>query len=254
MTRWVYVRRSAVLILSVFMWSCGEDVPYQADSDPHAGVRRAHGLPVQGIDVSRYQGDVDWEQVRRSGIRFAYIKASEGADRPDPRFPDNWRRAAAAGIPRGAYHFMFWCREAEDQAALFARTVPHDGSQLPPVLDVEWNNASVSCPGEVSAQDALDKIQFMLAAMEQHTGKRPLIYTDITFHREVLEGELTGYEFWLRSVAAEPDRRFRDRAWSFWQYSATGRVPGIRGDVDRNAFYGSEDEWTAWLKRHKVGS
>ena len=75
--------------------------------------------------------------------------------------------------------------------------------------------------------------------MEYHTGKRPVIYTDINFHRDVLEGEFNGYEFWLRSVAAEPHERFGNRPWTFWQYTATGRVPGIRGDVDRNAFHGS---------------
>ena len=89
----------------------------------------------------------------------------------------------------------------------------------------------------------------MLAAMEAHTGKRPIIYTDINFHRDVLEGELKGYEFWLRSVAAEPHKRFKDRHWHFWQYTATGRVPGIKGHVDRNVFRGSEKDWRSWLER-----
>jgi lysozyme len=83
--------------------------------------------------------------------------------------------------------------------------------------------------------------------MELHTGQRPIIYTDVAFHRDVLEGKLAGYEFWLRSVAAEPEARFRGRHWTFWQYSATGRVPGIEGDVDRNVFNGSEREWKRWL-------
>ena len=83
--------------------------------------------------------------------------------------------------------------------------------------------------------------------MEQHTGKRPIIYTDINFHHDVLEGEFNDYEFWLRSVAAEPHERYSNRAWTFWQYTATGRVPGIKGDVDRNAFHGSEREWKRWL-------
>jgi lysozyme len=88
----------------------------------------------------------------------------------------------------------------------------------------------------------------MLSLMEQHTGKRPVIYTDITFHRDVMEGELAGYDFWLRSVAAEPEARYRGRPWTFWQYTATGRVPGIEGDVDRNAFHGSEKEWKRWVR------
>ena len=247
-------KKVAAVICALVLCSCAKEVAYQSDVNPHPGVRRAHGLPIQGIDVSRYQGAIDWEQVHRSGVRFAYIKATEGADRPDSNFLENWRRAAAAGLPRGAYHFMYWCRAAEEQAALFAQTVPHDRSQMPPVLDLEWNNTSTTCPEEARPERALAKIERMLGAMERHTGKKPIIYTDIAFHREVLEGKLTDYEFWLRSVAAEPDRRFRNRAWIFWQYSATGRVPGVGGDVDRNAFRGSVTEWSAWLKQRGVES
>ena len=87
----------------------------------------------------------------------------------------------------------------------------------------------------------------MLREMEAHTGKRPIIYTDITFHRDVLEGELHDYPHWVRSVAAEPHERYRNRQWTLWQYTTTGRVPGIGGDVDRNAFYGSAADWAKFL-------
>ena len=83
-----------------------------------------------------------------------------------------------------------------------------DPSQLP-VLDLEWNSASPTCPKRVPREQALEEISVMLSMMEQHTGKRPVIYTDITFHRDVLQGELKGYDFWLRSVAAELRRAFR---------------------------------------------
>ena len=83
----------------------------------------------------------------------------------------------------------------------------------------------------------------LLDEMEAHTGKRPIIYTDITFHADVLEGAFTDYPMWVRSVAAEPHERYADRWWTFWQYTTTGRVPGIVGDVDRNVFYGTESHW-----------
>lgn len=219
------------------------------DSDPHPGVARAHRMPVQGIDVARYQGRIDWPAVRRAGIRFAYIKTTEGGDHVDSAFYDNWEGAAAAGLPRGAYHFMYWCRTAAEQAIWFTQAVPQDAAALPPVLDLEWNGQSKTCPGKLPRDEALAKIRVLLDAMRAHTGKRPIIYTDITFHRDVLEGEFRDYEFWLRSVAAEPHERFVDRPWLIWQYTATGRVPGVRGDVDRNAFNGSERDWELWLKR-----
>jgi len=234
---------------------CSKGVPnkmLQADSDPHPGVARAHAMPVQGIDISKYQGDIDWARVRNDGIRFAYLKVSEGGDHVDDRFYDNWSKSAGAGIPRGAYHFMYWCRTASEQAVWFTQAVPQDATQLPPVLDVEWNNASATCPKHIPRDDAIAKIKKMLEIMEYHTGKRPIIYTDINFHRDVLEGQFPGYEFWLRSVAAEPDERYSDRSWKFWQYTATGRVPGIKGSVDRNAFNGTEREWQRWLKSQGV--
>ena len=240
--------KHAVLLLGLLLCSCAAKTDFQGDADPHPGVRRAHGLPVQGIDVSKYQGNIDWDAVREGGIRFAYLKVSEGGDHVDSRFYDYWEGAAAAGLPRGAYHFMYWCRTASEQAVWFTQAVPLDRSQLPPVLDLEWNNDSVTCPTRIPRAEALAKIRKMLEIMELHTGKKPLIYTDINFHRDVLDGELSNYAFWLRSVAAEPQERFRNRPWLFWQYTATGRVPGIDGDVDRNAFRGSEREWKLWLR------
>jgi lysozyme len=248
----LHLRTAAALALSLVVGSCGGKIAYLGDADPHAGVRRAHGLPVQGIDVSKYQGDIDWDRVRESGIRFAYLKVSEGGDHVDERFYNYWEDAAAAGLPRGAYHFIYWCRLATEQGIWFSQAVPQDKDQLPPVLDLEWNHHSPTCPNGTSPEDALEKAKVLLRVMEYHTGKKPIIYTDINFHRDVLEGELTGYEFWLRSVAAEPKERFRSRPWTFWQYTATGRVPGIRGDVDRNAFVGSERDWERWLEARGV--
>ena len=250
MTRFFRANTVAILLLTLLVGSCGTKpakVGFQGDADPHAGVRRAHGLPVQGIDVAKYQGDIEWPRVKHAGIRFAYLKVSEGGDHIDSRFYENWEGAANAGIPRGAYHFMYWCRTASEQAVWFSQAVPQDPNQLPPVLDLEWNNSSASCKKKVAPEEAREMIAVLLRSMEYHTGKRPVIYTDINFHRDVLEGYLKGYEFWLRSTAAEPRERFKNRPWTFWQYTATGRVAGIHGDVDRNAFVGSEGDWKRWL-------
>ena len=168
-------------------------------------------MPIQGIDVSYWQGDIDWDAARDAGVRFTFIKATEGGDHLDPKFLENWYAAKRAGIARGAYHFIYWCRPANEQALWFMLNVPPDSDALPPVLDLEWNSASKTCPGKVSRELALQKIKIMLDAMQAHTGKRPIIYTDPKFHREVLEGEFTEYHFWLRSVAAEPDAVYRER-------------------------------------------
>lgn len=224
-----------------------------SDKKPNSGVAAAREMPIQGIDVSYWQGDVDWQEVDDAGVRFAYIKATEGGDRLDPKFHDNWNGARKAGIARGAYHVMYWCGPAREQASWFTMNVPNDGDTLPPVLDVEWNGYSKTCPNHIARKAAIAKIKVMLEAMEAHTGKRPIIYTDPKFHQDVLEGEFTNYQFWLRSVAAKPEARYGTRDWAFWQFTTTGRVPGVAGAVDRNSFNGTPADWKRVLKRLQAG-
>ena len=222
--------------------------PKKGDASPHAGVSDARRRSIQGIDVSRWQGDIDWAKVKDAGTRFAFIKATEGGDHLDPNFRKNWEGARKAGVPRSAYHFVYWCRPAHEQAIWFKKNVPQDPDALPPVLDVEWNGESVNCPRKVPRQQALAMIDVLLREMEAHTGKRPINYTDITFHQEILEGEFNDYPYWIRSTAAEPHHRYNDRRWTFWQFTTTGRVPGVSGDIDRNAFYGTENQWRMFVQ------
>src|SRR5271163_5135325 len=97
----------------------------------------AKDYPIHGIDVSKFQGDIDWNAVANSGVKFAWIKATEGGDRLDQRFQANWTGAKAAGVPHGAYHFVYWCRPPMEEMAFFEQNAPVEGDALPPVLDVE---------------------------------------------------------------------------------------------------------------------
>ena len=220
--------------------------PIHGDNRPHPGVAKARALPIQGMDVARYQGRIDYRKVYASGVHFVYMKSTEGDDYVDPNFRDNWRAARASGMAHGAYHFMTWCSTAADQARWFKQNVPADADALPPVLDLEWNHGS-SCKNKFSRADVLEKIRVMLKAMEEHTGKLPIIYTDMTFHRDILEGEHFDNAFWLRSTAAEPPERYSNRRWMMWQWTQTGVLNGVVGEVDRNAFYGDENDWTVFL-------
>ncbi len=221
--------------------------PAKSDAKPHPGVAKAKRFPIHGIDLSKWQGEVDWQSIREAGTKFAYIKATEGGDHLDEKFALNWANAKYYGVPRGAYHFVYWCRPAEEQVNWFIQHIPNEPDALPPVLDVEWNGDSKTCPKKIPRELALEKMRIMLTALERHTGKKPVIYTDITFHKDVLEGEFLDYPFWIRSVAAEPHERYESRRWAFWQWTTTGRVPGVRGDVDRNVFAGTPDQWADFV-------
>src|SRR5262249_29419222 len=104
-----------------------------SDKKPNVGVATAHVMPVQGIDVSFWQGDIKGKRENGGGVRSANKKGTEGGDRLDPKFLNNWRAAKQAGIARGAYHLMYWCRSAKEQASWFISHVPKDGDALPPV-------------------------------------------------------------------------------------------------------------------------
>jgi lysozyme len=218
------------------------------DSDPYdwLDITPWH-YPVHGIDVSKYQGDIDWPRVRTSGTAFAFVKATEGGDHLDDRFAENWSGAARAGVPRGAYHYFYFCRPAAEQAAWFITHVPRDIGALPPVLDVEWNHRSRTCPLRPEAGAVRAEMRVFLQAVGRHYGKRPIIYTTVDFYQDNALWQIRDYEFWLRSVAGHPSAVYPNQDWRFWQYTGTGLVPGIAGEADINVFAGSLPQWQAWM-------
>ena len=225
------------------------------DRDPV--VFRAPGPqvhPVHGVDVAKWQGDIDWRLLRAGGASFAFIKATEGADHLDRRFQENWREAREAGIPRGAYHFFYFCSPAAAQAAWFIRNVPRERGSLPPVLDMEWNAHSPSCGKRVPRERALAEMRTFIGMIERHYGTSPVIYTTVDFHADVMKGEFEGYDLWLRSTKDHVDDVYPSRRgrWTFWQYTATGRAPGVEGDIDLNAFRGGRAAWQRWARRRML--
>ncbi|MEO3415189.1 GH25 family lysozyme [Roseovarius sp. CAU 1744] len=253
----------AVHFLLTFLIACWLSLPTPAqaqtttagavkfgDNKPVKWTGRAPSrFPVHGIDVARFQGQIDWRKARRAGVSFVFMKATEGGDLLDPLFKDHWRGAKRAGIPRGAYHFYYFCTPPEVQARWFIRNVPRNKGTLPPVLDMEWNPFSPTCatvrpPGaEVRRQ-----MKVFMDIVERRYGQRPIIYTTPQFYEDAGLHRLTNEEFWLRSTAKTPAQAYSpDQGWTFWQYSGTGVIDGIGKEVDLNVFGGSADQWQRWL-------
>ena len=209
---------------------------------------RPRDYPIHGIDVSKFQGDIDWKAVADAGVKFAWIKATEGGDRADEHFQANWMGAKAAGVPRGAYHFVYWCRAPLEEMTWFEQNAPVEDDALPPVLDVEATPTSPTCRRHLEKQRTVAEIKLMLEEMGRHYGKRPIIYTTVDFYEAILsDGALSDYPIWVRSTKYHPAVKYGSRAWQFWQYQSDGKTPGIDGRVDRDVFYGSKEQWQAFL-------
>jgi len=228
----------------------GQAVPANfSDTDPVAfKAERPTRFPVHGIDAARFQTSINWKQARNSGVNFAFIKATEGGDLLDPSFKDHWRGAGHAGVARGAYHFYYFCTSPEDQARWFIKNVPRTKGMMPPVLDMEWNPFSPTCAHRrPDARVVQDEMRRWLRIVEAHYGQRPIIYTTPRFYKENELAGFRGYEYWLRTTAKSPREAYPRQSWRFWQYSMTGLVDGIAGEVDLNTFNGSAAEWSVWL-------
>ncbi len=209
---------------------------------------------VHGIDVSKFQGDIDWQAVKDAGVAFAFIKASEGADSVDRKFAYNWAAAKAAGVPRGPYHFVYWCRPPLEEIANLERVAPVEADALPPVLDVEATPTSRTCKRTLERDEVLRDMRVMLQEMERHYGKKPIIYSSVDFYQAILDADaLSEYPIWVRSTKYHPTVRYGARKWTFWQYRSDGTVPGIPGAVDQNAFRGTHEQWRKWLAEQTAG-
>lgn len=197
-----------------------------------------HRFPVRGIDVSHHQGLIDWPRVARSGVSFAFIKASEGADFRDTRFERNFDQARRAGVAAGAYHFFTFCSSGRDQARHFVDVLGTRRPTLPPAVDVEFSG---NCRAWQSEEAVSRELVEFVAGVERELGRPALLYTTSEAFRRVIPESLRSHAFWLRDLFGEPEAG--GVRLSFWQYADSGRVDGVRGPVDLNAFHGSRRSW-----------
>ena len=165
-------------------------------------------------------------------------------------FAEHWRSTKAAGVPRAAYHFYYFCRPAAEQARWFIENVPNERSSMPPVLDMEWNPQSPTCKLRPPAETVRSEMTIFLQMVEKHYGKKPIIYTSVDFFDDNNLSTFRGYPYWLRSVAGHPTKKYGSHPFTFWQYTGTGVIPGMKGDADINVFNGTEAAWNKWLRQN----
>ena len=248
--RWAWwIGGTAVIVLYVFLF-------YHFFVGPTGFRWRAlygdaeypEGFEIHGIDISHYQGKIDWEQLKNAMIkgcpvRFVIIKSTEGSSRLDENFRENFNQARDFGFIRGVYHFWSNKSTAREQAYYFLDQVHLTDGDLPPILDIEHK------PADKSVEDFQRDVLTWLHIVEDKYHVKPIIYTYYKFKEQYLSAPVfEDYPYWIAHYYV--DKVQYKGKWKFWQHTDVGKLPGIKGYVDFNIYNGSYYE----LKQLCIGS
>jgi lysozyme len=197
-------------------------------------VLEKHEGKSVGIDVSEYQGKINWSYVdtleKKYPLHYVFIRATVGKDRKDYQFKRNWLGAKENKMIRGAYHYYRPNENSLEQAELFIKTVSLQKGDLPPVLDIE------KLPKNLSIANLKLGLKRWLQAVESHYGVKPIIYTGERYYDDFLKEEFSDYLFWIANYNLYREEIAED--WLFWQFTEKASIPGIKGNVDVNIYNG----------------
>lgn len=158
-------------------------------------------FPIQGIDISHHQKEIDWDRLKVSEIQFIFIKATEGGDFKDKRFQLNWRDARDRGFAVGAYHFFTFCSSGADQADNFISSVPLEKGTLPPVIDLEYGG---NCQLTSGKQEVLREVEILASRLEKAYGRKPILYVTKEFYNDFLIDQMRENAIWIRDILVSP--------------------------------------------------
>ena len=239
-------------MLWVLIWlvACGQlETPQLAETEQEMAVC-ADGSTIYGIDVSRFQGSIDWQKVKDSGVVYAYIQISRSVTDLDAKFEYNWRRAKEVGILRGAYQRFQPDQDVALQAQIFLDKLgPYQEGDLPPMLDVEDD-------GGLTGTQIANRVTQWMDRVEPVVGVTPLIYTGFYFWRdEVASADFSEYPLWIANYGTDcPLVPEKWTTWTIHQYSSTATIPGITANtVDVNKFNGTLAELQALAQPPECG-
>jgi lysozyme len=258
----IRARATSLLLLSVAMTLVMAAPVVAATTDSS----RRHVYRRSGIDVSHWQGHIDWARVAASGVDFAIIKATEGSTSADEWYHRNRNRARRAGLLVTAYHFAHpgltgrgtrherIVRDARTEARFFLRNANLSPRDLIPALDLERT-------GGLGSAELQDWTMAFLVTVQRSIGAKPMVYSTAAFWRSHLADTAkiarAGFDvFWVAHWDARspdvPGREWLGRGWTFWQWTDCGRVLGIHDCVDRNTYTSSRDLGSLRIRYRQV--
>ncbi len=227
------MKRANILFLTLsvsIISACANSPPpsIQVTADKHYGL--------VGIDISKYQGTVNFKSVRAAGVRYIFVRATEGNTYQDPDFKSNFASARANGLAVSAYHFYETNDAPDTQLENYTSLVSLHPGDLPPVIDIEkLHNQDQS--------DLTENLKTFLSGLESHYKVKPIIYSGRNFSNAYLT-EFGDYPLWLAEYGVDIPRLptgWND--WTFWQWSQSSTIKGIDGTVDADRFNGDESQF-----------
>lgn len=234
-------------VVGWFLVACGgvATVGCSSDAEPAneclgdtaAALRTcAAGATLKGVDVSYYQGTVNWASVKAGGQSFAFARVSDGVNYPDTKFSTNWPAMKKAGLVRGVYQYFRPTQDVQAQVDLLVSKLEAAGGlqpgDLPPVLDLETD-------GGLAASTVVTRAKAWLAKVEAKFGVKPIVYT-AAFMSSTIGTSFGAYPLWVANYGATcPLMPSGWTNWKIWQTSESGSVSGIGGNVDTNLFNGN---------------
>lgn len=208
--------------------------------------------PVRGVDVSSYQGEIDWETLVSQQIQFAFIKATEGSSHTDPYFAENYKNAIDTNLRVGAYHFFSFESSGKTQAENFCNAVYSYDGMLPPVIDVEYYGEFKSL-----SQERLSQVKYELRIcvdmIKDAFSMKPIIYAAEKSYSDLIGQDFSDCDLWIRNIFSNPND---DISWKFWQYTNRQILDGYNGEekyIDMNVFNGTSEEFEMYGKNTLSG-
>lgn len=213
---------------------------------------------MDGIDVSHWNGVIDWKGVKAAGVKFAFIKSSEGNSFIDNKFSFNFEEAWRAKLHIAPYHFVKPLIPLKEQVAHFVKQFRRKADELllSPVIDIEWDfDASRRDRWlRLSSTNRLSFVINLIKELEDKTGRKPIIYTAASFWNATVKSDpfpFSTYPLWVADYGRQTTPRLpRDWAttkWTMWQFSDKGKIRGIQGNVDLNFYRPESGHFTKLL-------
>ena len=217
--------------------------------------KRPESYPIRGVDLSWWNGAIPFEKLAgKHEIQFAYLKATEGADKKDPAFDDLLKGARGTGILTGAYHFFNFCDSPQSQFENISKTATGE-MDLPFAIAVEWRDGPPDPKQHDCARDAeavKSNLRQLLEDVTARYKKVPIIYAPPSAVGTLIDASFSSYPIWLADYhkvlgVRKPTMRGRN-PWTIWQFTDHATLPGLDKPVELSVFFGNEEQFSSFVK------